>query len=157
MNKSFLKMRRVVLLGGVVLGLFILNCANVQSLIQHLSVEQPQVTVVGAQLKSLSFSGASLSFDVRVQNPNPVGIDLKEFHYDFLLDGHPFLSGDETQSLKIEPNGSNLLHIPVAFTFETIYKTWKDLRDKDTTRYQLKGVFGFDVPVLGRVRIPASK
>ncbi len=158
MKKSgFLEFKFTILLSALALSLFIFSCANLQSLVQQMSVKQPRVEVVGARLKSLSFSGAGLAFDVRVQNPNPVGIDLKEFHYQFLLNERPFLSGDKTESLKIEANGSNTIQIPLAFTFENIYKTWKNLRDKDTTRYQLKGDFAFNLPVLGRVSIPASK
>ena len=69
--------------------------------------------------------------------------DLAQEQSTPIINGFPFLSGDKTESLKIEANRSNTIQTPLAFTFENIYKAWENLRDKDTTRYQFKGDFAF--------------
>ncbi len=145
----------------LLLGLLLVSvgfgCATLQQLATRVSVKRPDVQVVGAKLQKLSFTDAGLLFDVAVKNPNAVGINLKGFHYDFILNGHSLLAGDKNDQLQIPANGSSRVQIPVSLNFMDIYRTYQSLKDQDTTHYQLKGDFSFNVPVLGLVKIPASK
>ncbi len=133
------------------------GCAALQQIATQVAVQKPDVQVVGARLQKLSFTQADLNFDVAVKNPNAVGIHLKGFHYDFILNGHSLLSGNKSEVLDIPANGTNKINIPVSLSFADVYKTYQSLKDKDTTRYQVKGDFSFQLPVLGLVKIPASK
>ncbi len=144
-------------LAALVLAGIGLGCATLQQLATQVSVKQPDVEVVGAHLQKLSFTDAELNFDVAVKNPNAVGIDLKGFHYDFLINGHSLLAGDKTDALKIPAKGSGMVQIPVTLNFVDLYKTFQALKNKDTVPYQLKGDFSFELPVLGLVKVPASK
>ena len=156
-NKSIRRNGVRFLLVGLAIASLGFGCATLQQLATQVSVKRPDVHVVGAKLQKLSFTDAGLLFDVAVRNPNAVGINLKGFHYDFILNGHSLLAGDKNDELAIPANGANHVQIPVSLNFMDVYRTYQSLKNQDTTHYQLKGEFSFNVPVLGLVKIPASK
>jgi len=53
--------------------------------------------------------------------------------------------------------GKSRIEIPVSLTFNDIYKTYQSLKNQDSTTYKLACGLIFDLPVLGKTRIPISK
>ncbi|MEK7396052.1 MAG: LEA type 2 family protein [Candidatus Poribacteria bacterium] len=140
----------------LVLALSINSCSVFQGIVKE-RVKEPQVDFVGAKIAGLSFSGIDLLFDLKVKNPNKIGVKLAGLDYDLLLDGSSFLTGNQTRSIEIPSLGEEVIQLPVNLSFFDIYKTFQNLRDQGLSNYQIKCGFSFDLPVLGAVRIPVSK
>ncbi|MFQ6116309.1 MAG: LEA type 2 family protein, partial [bacterium] len=121
------------------------------------NIQRPRVTFAGARLDGLSLEAVDLLFDLKISNPNPVGIKLAGFDYDFLLNGSGFVHGEQDRALEIPAHGENIVQIPLSLRFAEVYKTFKSLRDQDTTRYQINAGVSFELPFLGKQRIPVSK
>jgi LEA14-like dessication related protein len=152
MNKA--RPSRPVALGLVLLlALALTQCTTLKKMS---GIRKPQVQVEGVELEALSFDGARLRFDLKVSNPNPVGIHLSGFDYLFEIEQRPFLQGSETQALDISANGSSRVSVPAAFRFDDLLAHLQALSDNDESPYTMTVTFSFNLPVLGEVRVPIS-
>lgn len=121
------------------------------------AIQKPTVQVTGSRMTALNFSGVDLMFDLTVDNPNGIGISLAGFDYGVLVNGNSLVSGAQSDGLRIEAGASQAVQIPVTLQFADLYNAVSDLRNRDTTAYELQAGFAFDLPVLGAVRVPVKK
>jgi LEA14-like dessication related protein len=120
-------------------------------------MRKPEVRITGTKLEALSFSGLTLLFDVEIKNPNPIGVQLSGFDYELEIEGTPFVSGEVQDRVAIAARDSSTIPLPVELGFEEIAQTVEALapeEGKEEAAYQLASGFSFDLPVLGRVRVP---
>ena len=149
------KMKRFLLFSFLIL--FVTGCAELLQLLQQSNMKKPNATVVDAQLTGLSFSKADLLFNVKIDNPNNVAISLAGLDYGLTIDQKSLFSGTKNDPLNIDANGSSNVQIPLSLAFEDIYKAVKSLTDKEKSIYNFEGGVSFDLPVLGKFRLPISK
>ena len=149
--------KRLALWGLFLMAFIITSCSELTQIIQQVNMKEPQANVEKVRITSLSFKKVDLNFDIAVTNPNPIAIQLAGFDYDLLLNNRSFVKGDHKKSLKIEAGGKSNVAIPISLTFADVYHTFKSLQGVDSIKYQLKMKLGFNVPVLGVVKIPVSK
>lgn len=119
-------------------------------------LRKPEVAVSGAEIEQLGFEEARVRFDVKLTNPNPVGVRLSGFDYRLTLDSAEFLSGSVDQAVSIAARGTSTVPVPVSFRYQDLFAAAARLADAAETPYEMSVGFSFDLPVLGRVRIPAS-
>ncbi len=134
--------------------LLIFACATLQQLA---NVQKPQVTVGKIKLTKLTFDNVDLAINLNIKNPNPVAATLAGFDYNFMLNGKSFVTGNQTKQTTISANGSSTLEIPISLTFKQIYDTYKSLKNNDSTGYTIAAGLIFDLPLLGKTRIPVQK
>jgi LEA14-like dessication related protein len=139
------------------LALFVLFIASCSALKDLASVQKPKLSVADAKISDASLTDLELTFDVEVDNPNAVSINLASYNYDFLISDRTFVNGNQSLGTTILSNNKSIVQIPVRFTYEDLFKTFSDIRDKDETNYELKSVIGVDLPVLGFTEIPLEK
>jgi LEA14-like dessication related protein len=132
------------------------GCAQLQNLLQK-SLTKPTASVTGARVSGLSFMQIDLLFDVKVDNPNSVGVNLAGFDYGLKINDHSIFSGNKDDALKIEAQASSIIQIPLSLKYDDIYQSVKDLKSKKSSSYMFDGGVSFDLPVLGLTRIPISK
>ncbi len=133
------------------------SCKEVAQVLQQLNVQEPNASVKNVKISSLSLQKVDLLFDVDVENPNSMGIQLAGMDYDLLLDGTSFLKGQKDDRLEISANGHSNVQIPLSLTYDEIRKAVKAFADKDTIPYQLDLKIGVELPVLGAIKVPVSK
>lgn len=145
----------VVLLTTLILFIW-LHCADMAKLLHQAGIENPKVRITKARLSSLSFEKADLVFDIKIENPNQIGINLSGFDYDLLLNHQSFLKGDQKKEIEIKSQGNATLELPLTLDYANIYKTYQGLREEDEVGYTLNSGLSFNLPVLGPLRIPVS-
>ncbi|MBC8184238.1 LEA type 2 family protein [candidate division KSB1 bacterium] len=136
------------------LTIILFQCAALQEMV---NIQKPRVSVNDVRLTGLNLQKINLVFDVNIQNPNALSATLAGFDYDFQLGGSSFITGRQDKQLIIESMGQSQVEIPVSLTFKEIYQTYQSLKNQDSTNYKLACGLMFDLPVLGRTRIPVSK
>ncbi|MFC1713073.1 LEA type 2 family protein [Candidatus Poribacteria bacterium] len=142
----------------LILGAMLLSsCAMISDIAGEAKIKYPQVDFGGAKITGLSFDTADLLFDLKIRNPNSVGLTMAGFDYDFLINGNPFLNGNQSKGLKIAAGGESTVQLPLSLRYVDLYQTFQSLKDQDSSTYQMDFGFAFDLPVLGRVNIPVSK
>lgn len=79
-------------------------------------LRDPIVTLEEIRLRKISLSSLDLEVKIRVENPNPLGITLRELPFTILCSsGHTDqqLASGNTGRVKIARKGSTVLHVPV--------------------------------------------
>lgn len=131
-----------------------ISCAEMQRVLNMANIQKPTASVSNVKISQISFDDIGLVFDISINNPNPVGIHLDGFDYDFLLNGSSFVKGDQNQGVDINSGGSSVVSLPVTLTFAEIYDVYKTVEDQDEIGYRLNTGLKFNLPVLGLTRIP---
>jgi len=139
------------------LGLMALVLTSCQTLQQLASVQQPTLSADRVRLSALSFDAADLVLDVKINNPNPVGVSLTGFDYDLQIAGASLVKGDQKSRQTISAGGQSTLQIPVTLVFKDLYQAVQTLKNQDSAAYQITCGLVFNLPVLGQVRVPASQ
>ncbi|NTV45460.1 MAG: LEA type 2 family protein [Chlorobiales bacterium] len=141
----------------LLVALFQTGCQTTKQILNSMNVKEPGVSVSNVAIEKVSLVGVNFTFDVKIDNPNQVGVNLSGFDYDFLVNGHSFAKGDQEQPIKIEPKGSSTVQIPLMLGFTDLFSVFTSLKKQSQANYQLTTGFHFDLPVLGKVRVPAEK
>lgn len=119
-------------------------------------IRKPTAEVVGAEIETLSFDGAGLRLDVKITNPNGVGIELAGFDYSLVIEGSELASGAVDRKVSMRANGSSVIPVPVTFTYKALFAAVRALADKDESPYELTVGFAFKLPVLDKVKVTAT-
>jgi LEA14-like dessication related protein len=146
---ALIALAAVVLLAG--------GCQSLRDAVEVM--RKPRVRIAATELEALSFSGLTLRFDVEVRNPNPIGIQLAGFDYELQIEGNPFVSGEVQDRVTVAARDRSIIPLPVELGFAEIAQTIEALspqQGKEEATYQLFSGLSFDLPVLGRVRVPVQ-
>jgi len=126
------------------------SCAELNTILNQMSVQKPTVDITNAKIFNLSFDDLDLLFDIQINNPNTVGINLAGFDYELLINDNSFISGNQPDKLEIAAQNSNTIQLPVNLKFVDIYNTFANLKKNDNSKYQIKCGLNFDLPVFIR-------
>ncbi len=151
MTHSFRKISQLRIIILIMIWGAACTCTGLKNLA---NLEKPTVRVEQVRLADLNFQSLTLAVDLGIENPNPLAVSLASLEYDLLLDEISFLKGIQDKSIQISAHGQSSLEIPVMLEFENIYKSFQKLKSQDSTEFRLRLGLGFDIPVLGRVKIP---
>lgn len=148
-----MKVLKIITLNLLLLSV-LTSCSELKNLA---NVQKPVLSLDDFRVSALSLSDIELTFDLQVDNPNPVALTLASYTYDFQIDQNSFVKGNQTLSSKIEANSKNIISVPVVFTFTELYNTFSSIKDKDETGYSFLANVGVNVPVLGMIEVPIQK
>jgi LEA14-like dessication related protein len=123
---------------------------------EMIRAQKPRLSVKQARLTDLTFESLVIALDVKIHNPNPIGLTMQGFDYDLAITGSSFLTGKQNRSMTIPAEGESILEIPVGIQFVELYNVFKTLKNRDNAPYRIACGLIFDIPVLGRTRIPVS-
>lgn len=121
-------------------------------------VEQPQVSLAGARLASLGFSGGVVDVRLSVYNPNRFRLRASGLTYDLDLedpdDGgwFDFTEGRIDQDLQVAGGDTAVVVIPVRFTYTGLGEIVRGLLDRGTFDYRVSGLVAVEGPVRRDIR-----
>jgi LEA14-like dessication related protein len=146
-------MKQWSLIGLLLVSLILSGCAagDLQRAMQSI---QPQLALKDVHFTGITFDALDLAVAVNIHNPNPISIALAGFDYDLQLNETSFLKGEQTKTTKIEAMGDRELEIPIKINFKDVYKTFKSLEEQDQSAYQIGCGLIFNLPGLGKTRVP---
>lgn len=122
-------------------------------------VEEPEVRVESTRLSGVTFQKADLDVRFRIDNPNSFGLQLAGLDYEIDVAGRTLFTGDRRESLSLRPEGVGFVDLPVTISYRELYDAARDLwrqRGSGDADYVLRAGLRFDVPVLGRIRVPVE-
>jgi len=133
------------------------GCAVIDAILGEGRIQEPVVNVESVNVGDVSFESLELLFDINIENPNKLGISLSSFDYELLLNEKSFVRGDQPEGMQIEAEASNTVRVPISLTFRDIIESVQSVAGQDSSSYQFKSGFAFNLPVIGDVRIPVSR
>ena len=119
----------------------------------------PVVTLEGVRLLKVSLSSLDLEVAIRVENPNPLGITLRELPFTILCSsGHTDqqLASGNIGRVKIARNGSTVLRIPVTSQNAALIRALATFVTKGGVQVTIRGTATIDAVLFGW-SIPFSK
>jgi LEA14-like dessication related protein len=147
-------MKKLFLFGFILIALS--GCAELLNLLKMSSVKKPTAAITDTKINGLSFSKVDLLFDVKIDNPNNVAIDLAGMDYDLKINNKALVTGNQKEPLSIMAMGNSNVQIPVSINYNDLYQAIRSLSNQDKSEYSFSGGLSFNLPVLGNVRIPIS-
>jgi len=131
-----------------------LGCASLHKLG---GIRPPDLSIENVDIVSTKLKEMDLVMNVRLKNNYPIGIKVPAFDYNFLVEDHVFLKGENALNQSIAALSQNKVHIPIRIHFLDLYQSLNALVNKDQATYQLKGNIHVNIPVMGRLKIPFQK
>ncbi len=107
-------------------------------------------------IQNISFDGVTLLFDFDVNNPNRFGVSADQYSYEFFINDNSFLSGTQQENIRISRESSSVVQVPVSLNFSDVFSTFTSLVRRDSLSYKIATEVQFDIPGLGRQRVPVS-
>ena len=120
----------------------------------------PAIRVHSLKLDNIGLTGAQLSLDLIVDNPNAFALDLAGLDYTFSVNGTRWVSGLQKSVNAIAKNQQGRVTIPVSLDFlsmgRSVYQMLNGNADLD---YNLEGSVnvGSGLPLLGTQKMPFSQ
>lgn len=132
--------------------LFILSsCAALQ---KSNLVQKPSVTDWKVKLTNINFDDVQLEYRMKLSNPNPVGLKVKNYSYSVSVEKSELTSGRQNKQTELKANDSMWVSIPLKFTYSELAQLGKAFIKSDSLSLGFKSNFGLDIPVLGLMQIP---
>ena len=139
----------------ILLMLFLIaGCSELKELS---NVQKPAVSVADFRISDLSLQDVELTFDLLVDNPNPVAVTLSSYNYDLQIESNSFVKGSQPLNTTIPSKGQNNISVPVKFTFKELYDTFTSINSKDEGAYLFLANVEISLPVLGVIEVPIEK
>lgn len=120
-------------------------------------IKLPKLSVDALKVGKVGLTGAQMSLNVRLKNPNAFSMLLNRFHYGLVVNEKDWAAGDMGEGIQITEKGEGLLEIPINLNFleigQSAYALVKGDKDFD---YKLAGGLDFtaSIPLLGKVSLP---
>jgi LEA14-like dessication related protein len=146
-------LRRILIAAMIASLLLLSGCASLDDLLRG---AMPRASVERVEFAGIDFRQIEVLFTVRIDNPNPIGVRLSGLDYRLFLEGSDFLSGDLSQGIEIAAGGSSLVQIPVSMSYQAIFDAVQIPRDQTDIGYQLDLGLFFEIPGVGRQRLPLT-
>lgn len=81
------------------------GCAGLGGVVRR-GIQPPEVAVISAAPTGIDFEGISVAVDLRVQNPNPIGLRARGLSWELFVEGRRAASGDAPSGLTLPANGT---------------------------------------------------
>lgn len=119
--------------------------------------QDPKVDLREATVTGFSSTGANLTLDFNVLNPNRVRLPLRGVDYKVWVNGARFLEGTESRPVDVPAHGAARVTLPVTLRYDDFVNVLKSLKDHPRPVYDIEAQFRFAVPLVGTVRVPVRE
>ena len=134
--------------------IFLSSCSSLKDLA---NIRKPEVSIKDYQISDLSLRDVEITFDLNIENPNPVGITLDSYSYQLDIEEHAFLDGTNKNRTEINAQSNKVVQLPVRFTFSELFESVKSVVNQDEVNYTIGADLNLNIPVLGALNIPVEK
>lgn len=146
--------RAYIYLSWAFMTALLISCSALNELA---NIQKPKLSIDDVSVTRLSLSDIELTFDVQVENPNPMAVTFNDYAYDFKLNEQTFVSGNQSSQTEVAASSSSIIKVPVQFGYRELFNTFQSLRERDETNYSLLINTWVQVPILGRLELPLRK
>ncbi|OQY28416.1 MAG: hypothetical protein B6244_07390 [Candidatus Cloacimonetes bacterium 4572_55] len=109
-------------------------------------LKKPNVRLASLKIDEISLLNASLLFDIEVENPNILELDIVNFNHNFSISGNSVAESVPSGPMKIRKKGTSTLSIPIQIDFLKLGTTLRSVLNGGSTDYQLGGNIEIKLP-----------
>jgi LEA14-like dessication related protein len=148
---------------SLVLAFVALSMSGCSTLARTLNIQNPTYSLRNVQphvaiALPLSASSIDFDFDLGVDNPNSVALQLAGINFDMLVNGNRLLSSQSNQGVNIPARGYGAVHLRSRVGYNDIRSIFQQVADViqgNRANYEMRGTAFFDTP-LGRMNFPVT-
>lgn len=141
---------------GVVLIASLLMAGGCAFMSDLASPKKPEVSVVGQRLVAVNFNQVALEIDLAVNNPNHFSVPMGALDYQVKVQGYSLLQGQQPQGVYLQRQTETLVTLPLTIEFSEVASLLGGVLTSNQLNYQVLGGLSFDIPLLGKQRIPVQ-
>ncbi len=108
--------------------------------------KKPDIKLTSLKMSNLSLIGATLLFDIQVNNPNILELNIVKFNHNFAISGNEIVKSQTSEPMKIQKKGQSQLSIPVNIRFADLGSAVQDVLKGRTVNYRLNGNMDLKLP-----------
>src|SRR5574341_2613831 len=116
---------------------------------------KPEVQVVSAEPTAIDFEGLTVAVDLRVQNPNAIGLRARGFSWQVDVEGSRVASGDAPGGLTLPANGAATSRVTALLRFADLRSLARLAESRDDVALRVAGDVSVETPI-GPVSVPWS-
>ncbi len=146
MTRSWGLLLVVGLTGGMIAG-----CTSVE---ERLALRKPSAQLMDVQLRDASVSGATLAFDVAIENHYPVDLPLLSFTYSLSSNGQRVFVGSQDLTMTVPAGGSRTVSLPARVDYLVALKALSNVRPGAKVPYVAQLNLVINTPQLGSITLP---
>lgn len=141
----------------IILSLFVcllfISCNTLRDLS---NIQKPSVRYSSMSIEDMSFEDVTLVFDFEVNNPNSFGVSADQYQYEFFINGTEFVTGIQSENVRIESESKSIIQVPVSLTFSEVFDTISSAVNRDSISYRISSEVQFDIAGVRQQRVPVS-
>lgn len=118
--------------------------------------QEPTARVLNSRLVALTPTTARIDTQIEVTNPNLYAIALGALDYQLSVNQARLLTGEQDRGNSIAAGASQTITLPVELVFSEVFDLVTGFAQRESIAYRLDAGMGFDIPVIGRVRVPVA-
>ena len=111
-------------------------------------------------MDKIRLTGADLTLNIKIKNPNAISFILKDMNYKLNVAGTEWINSNMTQSMSIDAKNENTIEIPISLNFLSMGQSVYNLLKGDhTLKYNLIGSaeLGSSLSLLNDFEIPFNQ
>lgn len=118
-----------------ILCVFLCSCASIMGKI----LEEPKVHLAGISVKDADMNGATLVFDIAVENPNSVEIKVDKVSYKVFLNSKEITQASTDKAVAIAGKSTGNINLPLPIEYRKVFTDLKDLLFSESASYKIEG------------------
>jgi LEA14-like dessication related protein len=147
------RMIHPVLVGVLTLAL-LAGCGSTE---EYLQLRKPTVRLANVQFREADAYGATLVFDVEIQNHYSVALPLVSFDYSLASRGQEFLVGSSELAISVPAGGSRTVSLPARVDYLKALRALSGIEPGMAIPYDARLDLIINTPQLGRIMLPMGK
>jgi len=160
-------MKRTLTLGAMLaalslsagLAMILTSCST----LRNLNIENPRYSIRDIRPRvdvalPLSASSIDIDFNIEVDNPNEVGLNLDQIDFDLLINERRVLETVSQHDIRIPANGRRNVALTTRLDYNSVRTLWSELTDiirGQRARYEIRGDAYYNTPI-GRMKFPVT-
>jgi len=125
-----------------------IGCGKIGEVIKQV-VSPPEVQLNNFLIKSIDNQRMNFMLELRVKNPNPVGVTFSGMDYQIDLAAKPLLTGRNADKLKLAASGESRVTVPVSAAYADVLAVYDALGnlDQDRVPFRVSGKTYINTPI----------
>ncbi len=146
------RMARGLLVGALLTVL--VGCENVE---ERMSLRKPTAQMMGMRFQDADAYGATVVFDVQIENHYPEELPLMRFSYAVSSQGKRFMAGAQEVAVRIPVGGSQRVSLPARIDYPSMLRLLGGVQPGATIPYEAEVSLTINTPRLGWLTLPLGR
>jgi len=142
-------MKNIFLPASVILIILLIlsSCTDLGSFYQ-----KPKATVNSVEISEVTFSSIKLIVNIKISNPNSMGITLSGYDYYAELADKRIIEGKREEKVSIKAKGESIIPIPVKLKYSEIIPAGSSIIKDNSIKITLGAGLNIAIPYIGTLR-----